>query len=45
MRTLTLLIFATVFAALAQDGPSKPNTNKPEQSVSATAPAALTDGQ
>jgi hypothetical protein len=40
----TLLIFATVFAALAQDGPSKPNEKKPT-SIEAKAPAALTAEQ
>lgn len=41
----TILIFAMTFAALAQDGPSKPSEKKPEQIVTAKAPAALTDGQ
>jgi len=42
-----LLIFATVFAALAlaQDGATKPNEKKPEATVSAKVPVPLTDGQ
>ncbi len=52
----TLLIFALSFAALAQDGATKPNADKPtgyspqaasggEPVTKAKAPAALSDGQ
>ena len=44
----TLLILATVCAALAQDGPSKPNEKKltaTNPTLEAKAPAALTDSQ
>jgi len=44
VKMKTLLILATVFAALAQDGTTKPNEKKPT-SVEAKAPASLTAEQ